>query len=93
MHFSPALVASFFAIGALAGPINNTGGLKRICPGLATMENGCVRCTPPLDLLASALGYQEVVQIPAALTLLALSPRSISPFRKSKMNVTASKNA
>jgi hypothetical protein len=56
MHFSPALIASFFVIGALAGPMSrrdddhdDAGGLKRICPNLPTMENGCVRCTFPPD--------------------------------------------
>ena len=51
MHFSLLAIASLFAATAIAGPIktrdndhDNEGGLKRICPGLRTMENGCVRC-------------------------------------------------
>jgi hypothetical protein len=50
MFFSPALVASFLAVAALAGPLysrddhDNEGGLKRICPHLATQDQGCIRC-------------------------------------------------
>jgi len=54
---SAALFVSFLAIGALAGPLrardndhDNEGGLKRICPGLNTMENGCVRYTRGFDV-------------------------------------------
>jgi len=59
MYFSPALVVSFLAIGALAGPMrarddnddhDHEGGLKRICPNLHTQDNGCIRYTRGFDV-------------------------------------------
>jgi len=35
---------------------DNEGGLKKICPGLNTMENGCIRCTSSRDMFY-ALDY------------------------------------
>jgi hypothetical protein len=63
MHISSALIASILAIGAFASPLvardnnndddndrDNEGGLKRICPGLKTQDNGCIRYTRGFDV-------------------------------------------
>jgi hypothetical protein len=57
MHFSAAIIASLLAMGSLASPLrvrddshDNEGGLKRICPGLNTQDNGCIRYTRGFDV-------------------------------------------
>ena len=61
MQLSIIAFVSFLTASTLAGPLeardqyhDSQGGLKRICPGIKTMEKGCVRCkqgphipTPP----------------------------------------------
>lgn len=50
MFFRSAFVVSCLAVAALASPLSarddydNEGGPKRICPHLATQDNGCIRC-------------------------------------------------
>lgn len=51
MHLVILSLTSIFALGTQAGVIavrdggyDNEGGLRKICPGLKTMESGCIRC-------------------------------------------------
>ena len=45
MHFSLFAIASTFAAITAAGPLAaRAGGLPVICPGLKTMDSGCMRC-------------------------------------------------
>jgi len=57
MHFTLALIVPLLAIGTLANPIrarddnkDQEGGLKVICPKLATQDRGCIRYTRGFDV-------------------------------------------
>jgi hypothetical protein len=52
MHCTAFVPAALLFASALAGPLTKRGddGLERICPGLKTANNGCIRYTKGFDV-------------------------------------------